>query len=122
MKRILTAALLAAASFAPAYAQTGAPYKMTDEGVKAPVLVREVKPSYTKGAMDREVQGSVELEAVVQADGTVGDVRVTKSLDPELDDAAISALKQWRFRPGTKDAKAVDVQVQVELTFTLKKK
>ena len=120
MRSILMVALLAAVSLAPGYAQT-APYKPTDDGVKPPVLVREVKPKYTKGAMDRQVQGSVELEAVVKTDGTVGEVRVTKSLDPELDDEAISALKEWRFRPGTKDAKAVDVQVQIELTFTLKK-
>jgi TonB family protein len=37
-----------------------------------------------------------------------------------LDQAAIEALEQWRFRPGTKDGNAVDVHVHVEMTFTLK--
>ncbi len=118
MKSILTVALLAAVTTVAAYAQS--PYKATDDGVKAPVLTSEVKPKYTPGAMQRRVQGSVEVDAIVKADGTVGDVTVTKSLDPELDEQAVNATKQWRFRPGTKDGKAVDVQVQIELTFTLK--
>lgn len=120
MRRILTAALLAAVSLAPTYAQSGAPYKTTDEGVKAPVVIRETRPKYTKSAMERQVQGDVEVEAVVLADGTVGDVRVTKSLDSELDEEAVKATKEWRFRPGTKDGKAVDVQVRIELTFRIK--
>jgi TonB family protein len=70
--------------------------------------------------MDRQVQGNVEVEAVVLSDGTVGDVTVKKSLDPELDEQAIKATKEWRFRPGTKDSKPVDVLVNIELTFRLK--
>ena len=119
MKRILTVALLATVMAVAGYAQ-GKPYTMTDEGVKAPVLVKEVKPQYTDSAKSRRVQGSIEVEAIVKSDGTVGDVTVTKSLDPELDEQAIIATKEWRFRPGTKDGKAVDVAVQIELTFTLK--
>ena len=120
MKSIVIAALLCAVSLAPASAQRTAPYQVSDDGVKPPVLVREVKPKYTKDAMERKVQGSVELEAVVLTDGTIGDVTVKTALDPDLDEQAVKALKEWRFRPGTKDAKAVDVIVQVELTFTLK--
>jgi periplasmic protein TonB len=47
-------------------------------------------------------------------------VTVKKSLDPELDEQAIKATKEWRFRPGTKDSKPVDVLVNIELTFRLK--
>jgi protein TonB len=54
--------------------------------------------------------------------GGVGDVTVTESLDPVygLDDAAVTAAKQWRFEPATKDGKPVTVAVDVEMTFTLK--
>ena len=90
-------------------------------GVTAPVLIKEVKPNYTEGAMRRKVQGTVELSAVVTKDGDVGGVSVIQSLDPELDEEAIKAAKQWRFRPGTKDGKPVNVQVSIVLTFTLKK-
>ena len=121
MKRILIAALLAAVALGPAAAQQR-PYKTTDDGVKPPVLVKEVKPKYTQSAMDRQVQGIVEVEAVVLADGTVGDVTVKKSLDSELDEEAVKATREWRFRPGTKDARPADVLVNIELSFTLKDK
>ena len=91
-------------------------------GVTAPRIVREVKPNYTRDAMDAKIQGAVWLEAVVLEDGTVGTVKVTKSLDTEhgLDEEAVKAMKQWTFKPGTKDGKAVPVQIEVEMTFRLK--
>jgi TonB family protein len=85
-----------------------------------PVLVHEVHPRYTDDAKARKVQGNVEVAAVVKADGTVGEVRVTKSLDADLDQQAIIATKQWTFKPGTVDGKPVDVEVNIELTFKLR--
>jgi TonB family protein len=70
--------------------------------------------------MGAGVEGVVTLECVVTPDGTVGEVRVTQPLEPSLDQAAIDALKQWRFRPGQKDGKAVAVMVEVEMSFTLR--
>jgi TonB family protein len=93
-----------------------------DTGITLPRVVREVKPGYTREAMDQKIQGSVWLETVVLDTGDVGDVQVSRSLDAEygLDRQAILATKQWKFRPGTKDGKPVAVQVTIELTFTLK--
>jgi TonB family protein len=102
-----------------AQAQTGEVYQIGN-GVTSPVLLREVKPSYTAAAMRRKAQGTVEVKAVVLADGTVGDVTVTRSLDPDLDLEAIRVTKQWRFRPGTKNGEPVPVEVSIELTFTLR--
>jgi len=97
------------------------PYR-PGKGITNPVLVKEVHPKYTPEAMSAKVQGNVTLQAVILADGTVGDVKVTKSLDTVhgLDQQAVQALKQWRFKPGTKDKKPVPVQVDIEMTFTLK--
>ena len=96
-------------------------YKPGEDGVKAPVLVRDVKPQYTVDAKARGVQGTVEVSAIVKADGTVdADVRVIRSLDPDLDQQAIIATRQWTFTPGTKDGKPVDVQVNIEMTFTVR--
>lgn len=120
MQKILTAAALTVGLAVSMTAQEAQVYKVRD-GVKAPVLIKEVKPQYTRGAMERRVEGNVELIVIVQKDGTVGEeVRVTKSLDAELDQAAVDAAKQWRFRPGTKDDKPVDVEVNLEMSFRLK--
>jgi protein TonB len=91
-------------------------------GVTLPSVVKQVRPEYTQAARDAQIQGTVLLECVVLADGTVGDVSVTRSLDSKLglDEEAVKAMKQWQFKPGTKDGKPVAVRVQVESTFTLK--
>ena len=88
--------------------------------MSAPVVVKEVKPQYTRDAKDARIQGIVTLECVVETDGTVGDVKVTKSLEAGLDQEAIKAVKQWRFEPGNKDGKPVPVLITLEMTFTLR--
>lgn len=90
------------------------------DGVVLPIVVKDVKPQYTPAAMKARVQGSVFLTCVVEADGAVGEVQVKKPLHAELDQQAIKALKQWQFKPGTKDDKPVRVQVEIEMTFTLR--
>jgi protein TonB len=91
-------------------------------GVTLPVVIKQVKAVYTQEAMDAHIEGTVGLEVVVRADGAVGDVKVARSLDSTygLDQEAVKAMKQWQFKPGTKDGKAVAVQVDVEINFTLK--
>jgi len=93
-------------------------------GVISPVLTREVKPSYTGEAMRAKVQGVVDMEAVVLPDGSVdpGSIRITRSLDSTfgLDQQAIVAVQQWRFRPGTFKGQPVAVRVNIELAFRLR--
>ena len=103
-----------------AFAATGYAQEVARE--QAPVLVKEVHPQYTSEARKARIQGSVTMDVVVVEDGTVGDVKVTRSLDEEygLDEQAVKAVKQWTFRPGTKDGKPVPVRVSIEMTFTLK--
>jgi TonB family protein len=91
-----------------------------DPGVELPVVISDVKPYYTPAALQAGITGDVGLQAVVLADGTVGDVRVTSPLDADLDEQAVAAMKQWRFYPGTKDGVAVAVSVEVLMRFTLK--
>ncbi len=98
------------------------PYRAKDPGIVLPSVVKSPNPRYTDEAREKNIQGMVELDAVVLADGTVGDVTITKSLDETygLDQAAVAALRQWLFKPGQKDGKPVPVLVSVEMTFTLK--
>ena len=88
--------------------------------VVAPRLLKEVKPQYTARAMQEKVQGEVLLECVVKTDGTVGDMKIVKSLDPDLDKAALDAAAQWLFEPGKRDDTPVNVLVTIALAFTLK--
>ena len=90
-------------------------------GVTWPIILKEVKPKYTPDAMRAKLQGSVELEIIVKEDGTVGDVRIVKSLDRPsgLDDAAVEAAKKWLFTPGKKDGKPVATKVFLGLDFRL---
>jgi TonB family protein len=87
-------------------------------GVFARVL-HQVRPEYTPEAMRAMVQGVVRLEAVVSTDGSVGPVRVTGSLHPDLDVSAVAALKAWRFQPATLNGGAVAVLAEVEMSFAL---
>ncbi len=99
----------------------GGAYRL-GSGIVSPVVLREVKPAYTADAMRAKVQGSVWLECIVLPDGSVGEVKVTKSLDPifGLDQEAIKAAKQWRFKPGMRQGEPVPVIITIELTFTLR--
>jgi len=92
-------------------------------GVTIPRVLKEAKPQYTAEAMRAKIQGSVVLECVVKTDGTVGNVKVIRSLDATygLDQEAIKAAQQWVFTPGTRNGQPVPVMVSIELTFTLRK-
>jgi TonB family protein len=91
-------------------------------GVTSPTLIREIKPQYTADAMRAKVQGEVELEAVVNPDGSVDRIRITRSLDRTfgLDQKAIEAVRQWRFVPGMLKGQPVPVRVSIVLDFTLR--
>jgi TonB family protein len=101
---------------------TGGGVYRPGNGVTLPVVLREVKPQYTSDAMRAKVQGTVLLECVVKSDGSVGDVKVMRSLDSTfgLDLEAMKAARNWRFRPGTRQGEPVAVLVTIELTFTLR--
>jgi protein TonB len=87
-----------------------------------PVPIHQERPQYTQAAMAARLEGTVLLETIVLADGSVGDVKVVRSLDSTLglDDEAVKALKQWTWKPGTRGGQPSSVSVQIEMTFTLK--
>jgi protein TonB len=91
-------------------------------GVTLPTVVRQVKPEYTPEAQAARIEGPVLLGAVVLTDGSVDAITVERSLDGRygLDQQAVKAMKEWKFKAGTKDGKPVPVKISVEMTFTLK--
>ena len=91
-------------------------------GVTLPAVIKEVHPEYTPDAQRARIEGGVTLGAVVLANGAVDTVVVERSLDSTfgLDQQAIKAMKEWEFKPGTKDGKPVAVRIHVRMTCTLK--
>jgi protein TonB len=102
---------------------TGGGVYAPGNGVSEPTLIRAVDPSYTSEAMRAKIQGVVLLTAVVQPNGMVDDIKVSKSLDRQygLDQAAVDAARQWRFGPCklVKENKPVPCSIIMELGFRL---
>jgi TonB family protein len=89
-------------------------------GIDPPTLVKEIRPTYTDAARRQAIEGDVVLEIVVRQDGSVGDVRVRRTLGAGLEQKAIEAVRQWRFRPAKRRGAPVDVVVDVSVEFKLR--
>jgi protein TonB len=91
-------------------------------GVTTPIEIRKGTPRYTTDAMRARIQGLITVECVVQPDGACTRIRVTRSFDPAfgLDQEAIKAAAQWRFRPGMRRGQPVPVLVTMEIAFALR--
>ena len=89
-------------------------------GVTAPTVIHRVEPQYSEEARKARYQGTVVLEAIVRRDGTCDIIRVVRSLGFGLDENAMQALKQWRFRPGMRNGVPVDISLNIEVNFNLR--
>lgn len=87
--------------------------------VSPPQLVKQVKPNYTERARELGIQGEVLLETLVLKDGSIGEVKVTRSLDQDLNISAIRAVKQWEFLPARKNGNPVDFLVAITVNFEI---
>jgi protein TonB len=79
--------------------------------------MRKVDPAYPLEIMRHHVGGTVILYAVIHADGTVGNVRVLRSVDERLDQFASEAIVKWQFQPATKNGAPVDVEATFWIPF-----
>ncbi|MYJ05752.1 MAG: energy transducer TonB, partial [Acidobacteria bacterium] len=86
--------------------------------ISPPTKVRDVPPVYPPVAQQARVQGVVILEAVIGPTGAVTDVKVLRSV-PLLDEAAITAVKQWQYTPTLLNGVPVPVIMTVTVNFTL---
>jgi len=92
---------------------------LSTPGITPARVIREIKPKYTMEALQRKLQGSVELLIVVGVDGNVSHARVTKSLDAGgLDSEALVAARQWTFSPCQLENRAVPCAVTLSLSFS----
>jgi protein TonB len=87
--------------------------------VKAPIVTRRVQPNYTEVARKGRIQGVVIIEAIIDKEGNVDHVKVLKGLPMGLSEEAETAVKKWKFRPGTLGGQPVDVIFNLTVNFTL---
>jgi protein TonB len=113
--------LLRSNGTAPLLAKTPAP---APKRIRVPAtmaeanLVYDVAPKYPPEAGRERIEGIVVLMAVIGKDGTIRDVRVESGL-PLLAQAAIEAVKQWRYRPYLLNGEPVEIDSQITITFNL---
>ena len=85
----------------------------------APVVLFKVEPEFSEEARKAKLQGVVVLYGEVDTNGRLRNIRVTQGLGLGLEEKAIEAVKQWRFRPGTRDGKPVVSAAAIEVNFHL---
>jgi TonB family protein len=84
-----------------------------------PVLLYKVDPEYSEEARKAKLQGVVMVRAVIDARGQVQDIAVAQGLGLGLNERAIAAVQQWKFRAGMRNGKPVSTSALIQLTFRL---
>lgn len=90
-------------------------------GATRPVKVHDVVPEYTELAREARLQGVVILQTAIDQEGNVVDVDVLKGLQMGLTEAAVDAVKQWKFEPATIDGDPIPVSYNVTVNYQLGK-
>ena len=88
-------------------------------GVSAPVPIFKPEPEYSEEARAAKWQGAVLLQVVIDENGVPQNIFVVRALGLGLDQKAIEAVQQWRFKPALKDGKPVPVSASIEVNFRL---
>ncbi len=87
--------------------------------ITAPVLVKQVPPVYPARAQRMGVEGNVQLRITISAEGKVSDVKILAGLPHGLNEAAMDAVRRWRFNPASAGDKPVESMLNVSVGFKL---
>lgn len=88
------------------------------QGVTQGLLTKKVMPQYPQLARQAHIQGAVQLAAVISKDGTIENLQVISG-HPLLTQAAMQAVKQWRYKPYVLNGQPVEVDTTITVNFTL---
>jgi TonB family protein len=86
--------------------------------IRTPSKIRDVRPIYPDDALAARIQGVVIIEATIDPEGRVSDAKVLRSI-PQLDEAAVTAVRQWEFTPTMLNGMPVPVIMTVTVNFSL---
>jgi TonB family protein len=87
--------------------------------VVAARLISQVKPVYPQAAQDAGIEGVAHLEGIIGTEGTFILLRVVASSDRDLGNAALEAVRQWRYQPTMLNGEPIEVQTEIDVEFKL---
>jgi TonB family protein len=88
-------------------------------GVSAPQLIHQVQPEFTDEARQAKYEGVVEIQLIVDSNGNPENIAIVRHLGMGLDQKAIDAVRQYKFRPAMYQGHAVPVRLMVDVAFHL---
>ena len=94
-------------------------YNAASKDVTPPEKVSGTEPKYPEKARRRGIQGDVAVSFILKEDGTPSYIFVAESLDPDLDESAIEAVRGWRFKPATREGHPAAAAIMVKVHFEL---
>jgi TonB family protein len=86
------------------------------QGVSQGLLIKRVQPTYPRAALAVHTQGAVQIEATINKEGNVTNLKVLGG-DPVLAQAALGAVRQWRYKPYYLDGEPVEIQTTITVNF-----
>jgi protein TonB len=86
------------------------------QGVSQGLLIKRVQPKYPQAALSAHVQGAVQIQALIDKEGKVVNLKVLSG-DPGLAHAALEAVRQWRYKPYYLDGQPVEIETQITVNF-----
>ncbi len=90
----------------------------TVQGEK-PKIISRIQPEYPEIARRARIEGIVILEAIIEKDGSVSDIKIIRKVSPLLDQAAVRAVKQWKFEPAKINGKPVRAYFILTVIFKI---
>ncbi len=88
------------------------------QGVSQGLLIKKVQPNYPAQALTMRLQGQVELQATINKDGSVSNLKVLNG-ESILSRAALDAVRQWKYKPYYLNGEPVEIQTQIVVNFKL---
>jgi protein TonB len=85
--------------------------------LRQPTKVRDVKPLYPEQLAEAGTGGVFVFAARIGTDGTIVDLQTTSGTNPDLEQAAANAIRQWQFSPTLLNCVAVEVPMKINVTF-----
>jgi TonB family protein len=106
-------------NFSELRADPSGPQVAVGADVAPPLAVKKVDPKYPPTLIAEHVEGEVILYAVIRRNGSVDSIQLVKGVDEQLDENAMRAFAQWKFRPAEKQGETVDLEAIVHIPFRI---